>query len=163
MSNRRRKGKKHRPVPVIVNMLDFLAPAPIADRRTVMLRLRFALDAMARQQHPGEHDWSALADVINTVETLAETMACLDSDEVMPSVDLAIKGMAEAAKRHRAGLGMRLSGEGLKAVGDCIAIYEQALEGLNGSQMDEARRRTVERIRQYRTRGTVPGREVVEV
>lgn len=145
MTNRKRKGKRHRPF-LQTNPLAYIAPAPKADRDALMLRFNSALDALARQQHPGEEEWRLVADAINTVETLVDPMGRLLHDEVMPSVDRAIKGMGDAARRFREGKSMRLSADGLEAVRDVIAVYQQCLDGLTGAEMDEARHRTQLRV-----------------
>lgn len=159
MTNRKRKGKRHRPF-LPVNTLVFLSPAAKADRAELMLRFNSALDALARQENPGDVEWRLVADAINTVETLVNPMGRLLHDEVMPSVDRAVKGMAEAARRFREGKALRLSADGLEAVRDVIAVYEQCLDGLTGAEMDEARQRTQDRVNEL-VRQRSHGPEVV--
>lgn len=162
MAKPKKPRKRYRPIPVIVNPLKLLAPAPKEDRDRVMAAFNSALDMMARHENPNRAEWEQLADAVNQVETLAMEMGCLDPDEVMPSVDQAIKAMAECAKRWRAGGPLRLSGPGLEALRDVIAFFEQALECLTGAEMAKARDLTQARINRARCGNLPPNVEVVE-
>ena len=110
-----------RPQAVIVDPLTLLRPAAREQRDRVMARFLTALDAMVRGEHPGIEEWRDLSDAINTVETLCLHQHKLVPQEVMPTINAAIKGMVEAAHRYKAGQGMRLSGEGLQALRDVLA------------------------------------------
>lgn len=149
MSTTRRKGKAYRPIITKHPLMRVLPPAPAAASALLMTRFRSALRMIEAGQHPGADEWRELADVINTLEMLVN-MSELDHDEVMPCVDQAIKGMAEAAIRWRAGEPLRLDQAGLNAVRDALAIYEQCLAGLSGATMAQARRETDRRINAVR-------------
>ncbi|WP_337878407.1 hypothetical protein [Caldimonas sp.] len=135
-----------RPQAVIVDPLTLLRPAAREQRDRVMARFLTALDAMVRGEHPGIDEWRDLSDAINTVETLCLHQHKLVPQEVMPTIDAAIKGMVEAAQRYKAGQGMRLSGEGLQALRDVLAIYEQCCEELTEHEMAQAQAETQRRV-----------------
>ena len=105
-----------------------------------------SLDTMARGSHPGEEEWRSLSDACNTVETLALHLHKLDPAEVMPTVNAAIAAMVSAAKRFKAGQGMRLDAEGLEALRDVIDIYDQCLAGLTEREMSQAQAETQRRV-----------------
>lgn len=162
MTNRRRKGKRHRPFEPVASLL-FIAPAPPNQAEALLARFRSALQMLATSADPGQDEFRDLADAINTVETLALEMGKLIPDEVMPTVNAAIDAMAAAAKRWRDGHRLGLSGPGLQAARDVIDIYGQCLEGLTGMEMKRAQLLTEARMRRIKA-GKVPGnREVIEV
>lgn len=160
MTNRRRKGKPHRPFnPVHTTM--FIQPAPKEQAETLLARFRSAAQMLATSANPGAEEWRDIADAVNTIETLALEMGKLIPAEVMPTVNAAIDALAEAAKRWHLGHRMGLSGPGLQAVRECIQIYADCLEGLTGMEMAKARLLTNERYEQV-CKGRGPGgREVV--
>lgn len=163
MSNRRRKGKPHRPAAALLNPLDLLAPAAPAPAAVTMTRFRSALDMLARHAHPGEAEWRDLADVVNTVETLAVEMnAFADAAPALALVRLVSADMGEAAERFKQGRGMRLTGVGLQALRDLLDVYEECLRTLTAADMGKAARLTSARVLAYRT-GRADGRKVVSV
>jgi hypothetical protein len=141
-----RKRSCYRQRPVMGNPLALMRPADKAARDRVMARFLTALEAMARGEHPGNEEWRDLSDAINTVETLTLTLRKLESAQVMPTVTAAIAAMVGAAKRFQAGQRMGLSGEGLQALRDVLAIYEQCLEGLTEREMVVAQAETQRRV-----------------
>lgn len=149
-AQRRALRKPTRPVrraqAVLADPLTLLRPVPREQRDRVMARFLTALDAMVRGEHPGIDEWRDLSDAINTVETLCLHQHKLVPQEAMPTINAAIAGMVQAAHRYKAGQGMRLSGEGLQALRDVIAIYEQCCEELTEHEMAQAQAETQRRV-----------------
>ncbi len=141
-----RKRSSYRPGRVISDPLSLMRKASQADRDAVMARFYTALQSMAAGAHPGEAEWRDMSDAINTVETLALHLGKLDPAEVMPSVTSAIAAMVGAANHFKAGRRMGLTGEGLQALRDVLAIYEQCLDGLTEREMAVAQAETQRRI-----------------
>lgn len=141
-----RKRSAYRPKPVISDPLTLLRPADPAESGRVMGRFLSALSDMAEGEHPGVDEWRDLSDAINTIETLAMHQHKLVPGEVMPTVQAAIDAMIEASRRFKAGQHMRLSGPGLQALRDVLAIYEQCLEGLTAREMAMAQAETQCRV-----------------
>lgn len=139
----------------LINPLTRMAPAPKAKRDRVMLSFHTALEAMAAGKHPGEEEWRSLSDAINTLETMVQ-MGKLVDHEVMPMVDAAIAGMVAAAKRYRAGQGMRLDGPGFTALREIIAAYDQCLQGFTEAEMAEAQHQTQLRLNAIWRAKTLP-------
>lgn len=163
MSTSRRKGKRHRPAPALLNPLDLLVPAPATQATVTALRFRSALDMLARHQHPGEAEWRDLADVVNLVETLAlEMNQFADPGPAMALVRLATADMSAAAERFKAGQGLRLSGVGLQAMRELVDLHEECLRTLTAAAMGKAKRLTEARVIAYQT-GRADGRKVVSV
>jgi hypothetical protein len=138
--------KKYRPKPVISDPLSLLRAADPGRSRAVMARFQSALMAMAFGKYPGEAEWRDLSDAINTVETLTLGQGKLVPAEVMPDVNAAIAGMVGAAKRFKAGQGMRLDATGLQGLRRVLDIYEQCLEGLTEREMAMAQAETQIRV-----------------
>lgn len=155
-----RKRSTYRPRPVNLNPLGFLQPATAEQCASLMGRFLTALDAMARGEHPGEAEWRDLSDAVNTVETMALHLRMLDAAEVMPTVNAAIAGMVEAARRHQAGQRMGLNGAGLQALRDIVGIYEQCLNGYTAHEMAKAQAETQRRFNEI-LRGKRDERTVV--
>jgi hypothetical protein len=132
-------------------------------RDMAVARFRSALDAVMRGASPDEHDWRLLADVVNLVETLADDMGKLPVDQAKPHLDSASEAMVAAARRWRAGQGMRLDAPGVQALRRVIDIYEQCLELLTERVMDQARERTQKRLERIWRHGAAPGQKVVMV
>jgi hypothetical protein len=142
-----RKHSTYRPRPVISDPLSLLRPAPKAMRDALMARFLTALEAMARGEHPGEAEWRDISDTINTVETLATcAKPKLVAAEVMPLVSAAITAMVEAANRYKAGRRMGVSGPGLQALRDVVAVYEACLTTLTEREMAMAQQETQRRV-----------------
>lgn len=154
MPNRRRKGKPHRPF-TPANPLDFLRPADPEERKAVLLRFGAALHMMAVHREPTRDEWRDLADMVNTVEALVD-MGKLIPGEVMPSVKQASDAMIDALRRHHRGQRLGVSGPGLEALRDCLAIYTQCAEGLTVIEMSAARRLVEQKVR-YAIRTKHPG------
>jgi len=129
----------------LINPLTRMRPAPKSKRDRVMLSFHTALEAMAGGKHPGEEEWRSLSDAINTLETMVLMGKLLDH-EVMPLVTAAIEGMVHAARRYRAGQGMRLDGPGFTALREIVAVYEQCLQGFTEAEMAEAQHQTQQRL-----------------
>lgn len=155
MTNRRRKGKRHRPfVPVATTL--FLQPAPQEQQDAILGRARSALHMLATFPQTGAEEFRDLSDVVNTVETLALETGNLTAAEVMPTVEAATTALAQAAERWHAGQRMGLSGPGLQAVREVVEIYADCFEGLTGMEMAKARLLTEQRLHRIK-RGLPPG------
>lgn len=139
------RKRSHRIQRALINPLTRMSPAPKQKRERVLLSFHTALESIAVGKHPGEEEWRSLSDCINTVETLVN-MGKLIEQEVMPVVCAAIEGMVGAARRFRAGQGMRLDGPGIKALREVVGIYEQCLEGLTEAEMAHAQHETQLRL-----------------
>lgn len=158
-----RKRSTYRPRSVISDPLSLLRPATQQQRGAVMLRFLSALESVARGEHPGEDEWRDLADAVNTIETLTLSMRKLDAAEVMPIVNAAIAAMVGAARRFKAGQGMRLDAPGLQALRDVVDVYRQCLEGLTEREMSMAQAETQRRMHALLRKADAgqAGREVV--
>lgn len=156
----RARRKAYRPKSVMTNPLAMMRPASQDQRDRVLMRFLSALDAMARGEYPGEAEWRDLSDAINTVETLAVTLRKLQPAEAMPLVNAAIAAMVGAAKRFKAGQGMRLDAAGLQALRDVVDVYRQCLEGLTEREMAQAQAETQRRVNLL-LRSNKPSHEVI--
>jgi hypothetical protein len=155
-----KKRSRYRPRPLLTDPLVLLRPANAQEKAAVMLNFLTALEAMARGDHPGENEWRSLSDAINTVEVLCLTMHKLIPCEVMPTVNAAIAAMVEAANRYKAGQRMGVSGPGLQALRDVVAIYGQCVDELTSHEMAEAQRLTQKRVHEI-LRAKKPNHEVI--
>lgn len=152
-----RKRSAYRPKPVISDPLSLMRPASQSQRDALLLRFLTALEEMARGEAPAEDEWRDLSDAVNTVETLALSLGKLDRREVMPLVNLAIAAMVDAARRFKAGQGMRLDAAGLQALRDVVEVYRQCMELLPERVMVVAHQMTVQRVNELlRIRNTHP-------
>ena len=139
-----RKRSRYRPGPVDRDPLARLMPA---DGSLVMAQFDSALMSMMNGSNPSREDWRALADAINTVETLALGRdPKLIPHEVMPVVNRAIAGMVRVSRRFQDGKPMRLDADGLEAIRDVIDIYGQCCKGLTGHEMRKAQAETIMRV-----------------
>lgn len=161
MSNKKRKGKAHRPMASLISPLSMLLPAPREDATLMLTRFHMALEMMARGMHPGVEEWRDIADMVNTVETLCVKQKLLPL-QVMPWVQKAAHAMANCGMRHHAGRGFRLDGPGLLAIQQVLNFYIDALGALTARDMSAARALTEKRIAAYRS-GAPVGVEVVSV
>lgn len=153
MSATRRPRKAYRPRAFVSNPLAVFRPAPEAAREALMLKFYSALESMVRGSHPDSEDWRLLADAINVLETLALHTRRLPAADVMPMVNAAITGMVGAAKRFRAGQGMRLDAPGIEAIRQCLGVYAAAMALLTEREMSAARDETQRRLNLiYRSR-----------
>ncbi len=163
MSNRRRKGKAYRPhviAPLVLRAIGITQE----QRALVMARFGSSLLTIENGSHPGEAEWRDLSDVVNLVETLCLRMQqLLVVDEVMPDVRTATSAMVAAAHRWREGKGMRLSGEGLKALRSLLSAYDQCLAGLSAADLMHALRLTEQVVRDARAGKSRTGTEIVFV
>lgn len=139
------RKRSHRIQRALINPLTRMRPATKEKRDRVLLSFHTALESIAVGKHPGEEEWRALSDAINTVETLVN-MGKLVDHEIMPVVCAAIEGMVGAARRFRAGQGMRLDGAGMKAIREVVDIYEQCLDGFTEAEMAQAQHETQMRL-----------------
>lgn len=137
-------------------------PLPQRERDLLMGCMHSALESIARGQHPGEDDWRHLSDAINVVETLF-LRGNLVRDEVHATWAAACYAMARAGERWHASQVMRMDGEGLRAVRECVGHYAQAMEGLPERDFLLAVYETRERLAAIAAGRVVSDREVVIV
>lgn len=145
-----RKRSNYRPRPVMTDPLALVTPPSKPEREQMMLRLYTALHAVAAGSQPGEDEWRDLADVVNTLETLALHRKKISAQDVMPIVHRATEAMVMAAKRYPATGAIRLDGQGLQALRDALAIFESCMETLSAREMQLAGLETAQRVRQLR-------------
>lgn len=152
-ASKKKPRKAYRPRAYLLNPMAAFYPVPQSERDRLMTTFYSAVEAMTKGTHPGEEDWRQLADAINTIETMATHTGNLPPEGVMPAVDAAIAAMAAAARRYRAGQGMRLDAAGIQAIRTVLDLYGQCLEQLTEREMSAARSATEVRLRKiYDTR-----------
>lgn len=158
-----KKRSSYRPKAVNPNPLAAMRPASKEKANRISLLFRTALQEIVAGRHPGEQEWRSLSDAVNTVETLTlGSKPKLLASEVMPDVNAAIAGMVGAAKRYRAGQGMRLDAAGIKALRAVLDIYDLCLQGLTEQEMSMAQAETQRRVNEL-LRSRKPSKEVVIV
>lgn len=111
-----------------------------------MVQFLTALDMLARESGAGIDEWRALADCVNTVETLVLQGKLLRA-EVMPTIEACTQAMCAAGERYQEGGGMHVEPSGLQALRDVVAIYQQCLDGLTEREMAVATQETIRRVR----------------
>jgi hypothetical protein len=128
---------------------------PLADhlRRHQLTRMHGGLEAMKKAPVPTTDDWRVVSDAVNIMETLVNNSPWLDCDgdpvEITDAFGLlpdAVKAMAMAGKRHKAGGNIRLDGSGIQAVRSVLADYADLLDVLPARTMIKAHRETERRI-----------------
>ena len=130
-----KKRKAYRPKAVIQNPLVALQPVTAEFRAKVALRMHSALAMIETGKYPTPAEWADMADVVNVCDT-AVKMGNLQADEVIPHVMAATEAMRDAAHRYTANGGMRLSGPGITAIRELLAVHEALLEGLTGMEVE---------------------------
>lgn len=130
--------KAYRPRPVLLDALTRLQPASAQQRSDVLMKFHTALDAMARGAHPGPAEWRDMADAINTLEALTQTMGLLQGSATMPTVDAAKAAMVAAERRYRHSGRAGVDGTGLQALRDALGMYQQCATGFTQHAMARA-------------------------
>lgn len=113
-----------------------------------MTVLYTALQEITAGRHPGEVEWSHLADAVNTLEVLIEQKKL--SASASSIIEEANTAMLAAAKRHKSHGAVRFDAPGLRGVRDVVALYEQCIVELNEQEMYEAKLEVERRIRLHR-------------
>jgi len=139
MARNRKPRKAYRPRPVLLDALTRLQPASADHRQAVLMKFHTALDAMARGAHPGPSEWRDMADAINTIEALTQTMDLLQPSATMPTVDAAKEAMVAAERRYRHTGRAGVDGPGLQALRDALGMYQQCATGFTQHAMAQAR------------------------
>jgi hypothetical protein len=157
MSRAKPRKKAYRPSsPAVPPMLAHLmlrasasATEPVASEKIDRMMTTFwsAIDCVARGRDPEVEDWRQIADAINYVETMM-LRGHLDQQEVRPTLEAAVAGMAAAAERYKAGKGLRMDAPGLNAVRETLSIFELAARELPEIVMMEVQHETQQRIAQ---------------
>jgi hypothetical protein len=145
----RKRFNAHRAF-VSFDPLSKLMPAGPMKRQALLLRFGAALEQLARGQEPSMSEWRELADMVNTLETLADEMRVLDAAHTMPTVQRAIEAMVRAAQRNKTHGAPGLDGPGLQALQDCYAMICECVEVLTEATMEQARALTERRIHRAR-------------
>lgn len=158
-----RKRSSYKPKAVNLNPLAAMRPASKEKANRISLAFHTALQGIVAGRHPGEEEWRSLSGCVNTVETMTiGDSPKLIAAEVMPDVNAAIAGMVGAAKRFKAGQGMRVDGPGLQALRHVLDIYEQCLEGLTEREMSQAQAETQRRVNAL-LHARAPRKEVISL
>ena len=138
---------KRNPVTVHRNPLARLMPLPKAVRERFVLRAYTAMDSLTSGTQGNDVEaWRDLADVCNITETLAVHLRQLDLHATVYTQALN-DSMKAAQARYKAGMSLRLDGQGIEAARAVLSIYEQCLEQLTERRVEEAMQRTADEVR----------------
>jgi hypothetical protein len=119
-------------------------PPTASEHLARVLSLHSSLDTIARGSHPGRAEWDALADVVNQLQTLAAR----DAVRIEPGMIDAVEGaMAKAGGRYKAGRPLRMDGEGLSLLRECVEAYLLWAEGATRREITGLATDTAARIR----------------
>lgn len=154
--------KKYRPTGAWPSLM-FITPMSAQELAVLESRFGTAIHALATYADPGAAEFRDVADMLNTIEALALQMGKLDMAEVGPTLKAGTDALAEAAGRWKQGKRMGLSGAGLEAMRDLLAIYVQCARGLTGAEMAQAAARVREVYRLAHAGKLRDGREAVIV
>ncbi len=136
-------------------------PMPQASRTHQLTMMWSGLAAIETAQEPTTDDWRVCSDAVNLLETLIEMGVCQDETGLLQD---AIRALAEAGRRHRAGGAIRLDGAGIQAVRAVLEDYAEVLEQIPHRTAITAHRRTEKRIQAIlRGRGLPHDVEVMEI
>lgn len=151
-----RPAAKWRPMftHVDVLMASTTDPLPLSWRQTQLTAMHMGLAAMARGADPTGKDWMDVTDTVNLLNTLRQQGLAHDPHGV---IDAASDALAAAARRHlEHGQTMRLTGAGIQACRDAIAVWADCLEQLPARTVIETYARTERRIHQIVTNPATP-------
>jgi hypothetical protein len=148
-----RKRSTYRPRAVLRNPLLILQPASKEARTQVLARVYSALDVMTNGKAPRPEEWRDLADVINTVETMALYTGHVRPEDVLADCQAANDSMRSAQRRFVAGQGLRMDGAGIQAVRNLLAVYDSAINELTGLEMERVLAETVRQINRHKRAG----------
>ena len=138
---------KRHPVTVHRNPLARLMPVPKPVRDRLTLRAYSALESLTAGAAGNDVEaWRDLADVVNVTETLAVHLRQLDLQATV-FTQAANDSMKAAQARYKAGMSLRLDGQGIEAARAVLSIYEQCLEQLTERRVEEAMQRTAVEVR----------------
>ncbi len=154
--------KKYRPAALDRDPLARLRVAPEDDRKALFLRQHTALESIARCSEASRSEIAELADCVNTLQTMVETMGLLNADECMPVVIAASKALQQAAHRNADTGVARVDGPGLEALRDAVWVFQRVASSASHRTMIEARNLTEQRVRRA-LRNPQPDTVVLEV
>jgi hypothetical protein len=154
-----KKRKQQRTVYVYrYSLIDVMLASPtepLAEhlQRHQLTRMLGGLAAIKEGEKPTTDDWRVVSDAVNIMETLVNNGPWLDCDgdpveikDESGQLQDAVKALAMAGKRHRAGGNIRLDGEGIFACAAVLHVYRDLLEALPARTMIKAHRETERRI-----------------
>lgn len=144
---RRQRTHHHVAATVYTHWHELLAsptePMPEVARTRQLTRMWSGLAAIETAPAPTPDDWRVCSDAVNLLETLIDMGVCQDETGLL--VD-AIRALAEAGRRHRAGGAIRLDGAGIQSVRAVLEDYAEVLEQIPHRTAITAHRRTEKRI-----------------
>lgn len=161
-----RKRTKYRPQKSTkYTMFDEIAasptqPLPLLKRDYQLGLIQTAIEAMRTAEAPNRNHWDAICDCVNLLETLVR------EDEINDDggwIAEASREMALAAKRHREGKVLRLTGTGLQAVMNAFEGYEMAVNSLPARTIVRTHRLTEIHVRDILAGKRLRGQQDIEV
>lgn len=138
--------KRHfRPTYSLLNVMqaDPVNPMPEIRARHQLTRMWDGLAAIERAEAPTTDNWRVCSDAVNLMETLVKGGQLADAHGLL---DDAVRALAEAGRRHRAGHPIRLDAPGIQAVRAVLEDYRDALAALPERVIIAAHRETERRI-----------------
>lgn len=91
-----------------------------------------------------KHDWMAVADLLNIMETLAHDGV---GPEALPSCMLAQEALGAAHERFTAGKSLGVSGPELQAMRDAYEFHDLQRLSISRSRYEQSIKKTADRIR----------------
>jgi hypothetical protein len=162
MGATKKPRKRYTPRAMDRDPIARLRAAPEQDRTALYLRQVTALESIARCSVASRSEIAELADCINTLQTMVETMGLLDASECMPVVQAASQALQQAAHRNATHGAARVDGPGLQALRDAVELFETVAASASHRAMSTARDLTEQRVRQL-LRTPRPDTVVLEV
>lgn len=145
-TTRTARRRAWRPTYTLLDELAASATRPMAPAqyRHQLTRMHCALHAMQHDRAPTPDDWRLLADAYNLVEQLVLAGLAQDSGALLPTAQ---REIALAGARHvDDGLPLRLSGTGLVACKELLALWHEALSQLPARTVVQAHRAVERRM-----------------
>lgn len=131
-------------------LLDEMTASPTQpmtrDRQAHMLTVMWqGLNAIETAAQPEPDHWRVCSDAVNMMETLVEMGVIEDTSGLLLD---AVTGLAQAGQRAQRGEGIRLDGEGIRAVRAVLEDYATVIAQIPARTMVRCHRRTERRIRE---------------
>lgn len=134
---RKKSGKGRRPGYVDPDPLGRIRPLQTPE--VPMAQFGSALLSMTHGSNPSVEDWRILADLVNIIMALSIEGGHMPWPQVKPLIDDATEAMVNANRRHKGGGSIRLSGTGIKAMGELMALFDECAQVLTAHEMRRAR------------------------
>jgi hypothetical protein len=148
MGATKKPRKRYTPRTVDRDPIARLRAVPQQDRAALYLRQVTALESIARCSVASRAEIAELADCINTLQTMVETMSLLDASECMPIIEAASHALRDAAHRNSSHGVARVDGPGLQALREAVELFETVSANASHRTMSHARDLTEHRVRQ---------------